>query len=354
MKTKRIVVKIGTHVLTKDTKTLDRSVIQSIADVVGILNKKDIDVVVVSSGAVAAGSEILKSAKIKASREAKAAVGQIKLMQAYEHAFAKYKKNVGQVLLTRSDFRNRTSYENAYKTLIKLLEQSIIPIINENDVTTTHELSFGDNDSLATYTAISLEATHLFFMTNQDGLFDDDPNTNTEAKLIPEVENAESLYQSLPKRESSTLGLGGIISKVKSARLAASAGIETWITNGFDTENICKILGGKHIGTRFVPQKSLLSPRERWMLCANSVNARLSIDHGAAEALRDRKSLLAVGVKKVSGTFSARDIVEIVQTDGVVVGFGVINYSADEIRYALTSEKKLNREVIHTNNLRLI
>ena len=351
MQTKRVVIKIGTHVLTRDTETLNRDMIQSIASTVHVLGGLGVEVVLVSSGAVAAGTEVLGK---NVGREVRAAVGQVKLMEVYESAFAEYNTNVGQVLLTRSDFRNRSSYENARATLTKLLEQHIVPVINENDVTTTHELSFGDNDSLAAYTAIALGASHLFFLTNQEGLFDSDPHENPKASLIANVENIETVYQSVPRGISSSLGLGGIFSKVKAARLATSAGVETWIMSGFDIGNVVRVLGGEHIGTRLAPQQSSPSPRERWILCANNADARLVVDVGAARALRERKSLLAVGVRRALGSFNSQDIVEIIAGDGNTIGYGVTNYGAEEIRSAISGKAKLDREVIHTNNLRLI
>ncbi len=352
-----IVIKVGTNVLTANGEKLNRKIIKYIVSQVVELLRQGYQIILVTSGAVAAGKEVVSLSKIKEiiKRQIYAAIGQARLMHEYEQLFRSSQVQVGQALLTRQDFCDRTLYDNVLHTLEGLLANNIVPIINENDVTTTHELSFGDNDVLAANAAVALDASKLILLTNQDGLMTANPDVkNSGTKLIKEVTDVKEVLSFVSQDAASTGGIGGMFSKVKAAQIAMSAGITVWIINGLNPKNIQAVVKGENEGTKFIPQKITLAAKDRWILCAKNANAGIIIDDGAVLALKKRKSLLMVGVRKVLGSFKEKEIIEVVDQKKRTIGYGVVNYSSMKITEALKTPQILKREVIHTNNLKLI
>lgn len=357
---KRLVVKLGTHVLTANRQALNREIIKKTVAEIAQLQDQGWQIVLVTSAAVAAGREVADFSTIKdrlVEKQMYASVGQARLMNEYESAFAGHKITVGQALLCREDFQDRRRYDNALRAILGLLRHQVVPIINENDVTSVDELSFGDNDTLAAITAIAIEASHLIILTNQEGLLREDPGSSGVKKnKIPVVEKVEGKFLEIPLTGSSqsALGVGGMISKVRAASLAASAGVKVWIANGLKPENLPAILVGENIGTSFIPSSNNVTARQRRLLCAQKADAAIIVDDGAVRALKNRKSLLMVGVKEIAGDFSAREIVKIIDGKERIAGFGIVNFSAQALKKALSSPRSLPREVIHADYLRLL
>jgi glutamate 5-kinase len=353
-----IIIKVGTHILTANGSKLNRSLLSSLVEQLIGLKKNGFKPVLVSSGAVAAGKEVMDLSdkdETTTKKQIHAAVGQARLMHEYEKSFREHGVNVGQALLTRDDFKERSRYDNALRTLKGLISNDIVPIINENDVVAVHELSFGDNDVLAVAAAIALDASKLLLLTNQEGVMTENPETaGNNAKLIEVVKDAQEIFALISDDTISTHGIGGMYSKVNAAQIAASAGIPSWIANGLEPTNISKIVSDKKVGTKFVPSKTKLSARDRWILCAKNTSAGVIVDEGAAEALKNRKSLLMVGVKSVQGSFEKKEIIEVVGKDKQIIGFGITNYSSGDLVNALDDPKSLKREVIHVDNLRIL
>lgn len=357
---KRIVIKLGTNVLTANAARLNRALIHDIAAQVAALRRLGWQVALVTSGAVGAGREVADlshfSNKIVA-RQMYAAIGQSRLMHEYEIAFRKYNLAVGQALITREDFQDRGRYENYVTVLKAMLVFGAVPIINENDVISVHELSFGDNDLLAAATAIGLESSYLILLTNQEGLLTDDPKkAGSQAVRIPVVKRADESFHdiNLSRASVSTLGVGGMLSKVNAAQLAAGAGVTVWIANGLKPQNISDIVAGKDVGTKFLPQKTEINAKDRWILCSKNVNAAVVIDKGAVWALKSKKSLLMVGVKDVLGSFAKKEIIEVLDEKRETIALGVANYPSDKLIKALSAPRTITREVIHVDNLRLL
>ncbi|MFA6391124.1 MAG: glutamate 5-kinase [Patescibacteria group bacterium] len=352
-----IIVKVGTNILTANGDKLNRSLIRNLVKQLVELHNMGYKSVLVTSGAVAAGKEITKLSDNMESitqRQIYAAVGQARLMHEYEKLFQKLGVVVGQALLTREDFADRTRYDNALRALYGMINNNIVPIINENDVVTVEELSFGDNDVLAAATAIALNADKLLLLTNQEGVMTANPEKNKrDAKLIRNIKDVNEIFSAISDNSSSTHGIGGMHSKVNAAQLSANAGIPTWIANGLHPENITAIINGKKIGTNLIAKVSKLSEKERWILCAKNASAGIIIDDGAAQALLKKKSLLMVGVKKIRGCFDKKEIVEVVDRRENIVGYGITNYSSDELTKALDRPHSLKKEVIHINNLHI-
>ncbi|MBU1166953.1 glutamate 5-kinase [Patescibacteria group bacterium] len=353
----RVIIKVGTNVLTNDSDELDYNVINSLTEQISSLKKKDFQVVLVASGAVAAGKKVLPQNNVKdhiTKRQIFAAVGQIPLNQALTTSFEKNKITSAQVLLTRNIFVTRDNYDKIINVLDGLLTQEVVPIINENDVVSLNELSFGDNDALAASLSIMLDAEKLLILSNIDGLYDRDPEEK-ESQLISEVNNIDRAINKMCSEKTSRSGLGGMLSKVKSIRLATRAGVESFIIRGKKEEVITKTVQGHNQGTRFTQQKNVkLDARDRWLLIAQDKTARLQVDDGAREALKKRKSLLAVGIVSIHGNFEPNTIVEIVDKQKELIGYGLTIYSSKELQEALTKKKRLAKYVIHADNLTTI
>lgn len=346
---RRLVVKVGSSSLAGPSGKLDDTQVRALADQVAGVRTAGASCVVVTSGAIAAGLEPLGFARRPsdmASLQAAASVGQGILMHAYQRAFAKRKIQVGQVLLTQEDFVRRKSYVNAHAALERLLTLGVVPIVNENDTVATEEIRFGDNDRIAALVAIMVHADLLVILSDVDGLYDDDPRTH-KARLLSTVEDLSHVR---PGKASSTLGSGGITSKLEAIRVATSAGTSVIVANGRAPHVVTRALAGQEIGSLIGPARRRGSHRKLWIEFALSPRGRIVVDAGARAALqRGGTSLLGVGVTGKTGDFEIGDVVEIADADGAVFARGLTNYGSAEIPGALGA-----REVIHADSLVLL
>jgi len=360
----RIVVKIGSNILTDKTGGLNHKRVSSIASDISGACAAGYEVVIVSSGAVAAGMKKLglteKPRDIRL-KQAAAAVGQSSLMWGYEKSFGHFKKKVGQVLLTREDFSDRMRYLNSRNTLITLLSYGIIPVINENDTVATDEIKFGDNDHLAALVAGLIDAERLIILSDVDGLYSSDPRTNAKAAIIPYVNKITPELEAMAGGAGSVVGTGGMYSKVLAAKKATAYGIGVNIISGNKKGAILSLLNGGHIGTEFKPQSRKISSKKGWIAYAIKPKGSLYIDDGAVRAiLKSGKSLLPSGIVTVEGVFDTGDAVYCVDLNGNRVAKGIVNYSSQDterIKGRKTPDiepllgYKYSDEIIHRDNL---
>jgi len=367
---KRIVVKFGTSLLTAGTKQLNPARMTDLVTQLARVRLNGGELVAVSSGAIAAGREKLGlTRKVKGIpyKQVLASVGQSRLMNIYERLFGEHNLTVAQALLTKADLLDRAGYLNTRNTLLALLELGVISIVNENDVVAVDEIQenkFGDNDNLSAMVANLIDADLLLIMTDIAGLFTADPNVHPEAKLIPVVKKIDKNIESLVSGSTSGLGTGGMVTKIEAAKLATASGVTVVIADGRLLDVIERVAGGEAIGTRFLPLHTGLDSRARWMLSGLSTRGQVTIDSGAAAALKKYpRSLLAAGIVQVNGSFERGDIVEIMDAQGVKIACGICNYAAGEIekikgKHSDEIVKKLGPgaapEVVHRNNLVMV
>jgi glutamate 5-kinase len=329
-----VVVKLGSSIVARDDGELRTEVLDSVCKQVAALERGGERLVMVTSGAIARGIRLLDlPARPRAMDELQAAsaIGQGDLFRAYEGRLAAADVRSAQVLLTASDIAARTNYLNARRTLRRLLDWSVVPVVNENDTTATDEITFGDNDFLSTQVAILLDARLLVLLTDIDGLHTADPRTDPGASLVEEVTDFGELQGLEIGERTSPFGLGGMRSKGAAAEMASEAGIPAVICNGTVDGTLSTAAAGQRIGTRFAAQPSKASSFKLWLKYAKPTHGRLAVDEGAARVLRERgSSLLPVGITDVEGSFEAGDAVEVV-SDGTVIGKGIVNYSAAEV-----------------------
>ncbi len=360
---KRVVIKVGSGVITASSG-LNIEVMNNLASNICWLWERGVEVLLVSSGAIAAGMKKLGFSKRPVSlsaQQAIAAVGQSDLMFFYEKVFSQFNKKVAQVLLTKEDISHRQRYLNARNTIFTLLSWKIQPIINENDTVTVDEIKFGDNDNLSALVAKLTESELLINLTNIDGLFDKDPRIHKDATLIRVVENVTKKLLEGAGKIPGVLGTGGMLSKVKAAHQLAVGGIPTIIANGLKQDIIKKIFSGEEEGTFFLPHESGLSCKRHWIAFAKAPKGSLIIDRGAEKAIMENgKSLLPAGIKEVKGKFDRGDSVIILNEDKKELAIGIVNYSSSDIKKisGLKSsdiekvvEFKYADEVIHRDNL---
>jgi len=330
-----VVVKLGSSIVADDAGELRMGVLEALSDEIAARHQAGDSVVVVTSGAIARGMRLMELPMRPTAMEelqAASAVGQGKLYRTYDELLQERDVRSAQVLLTFFDMSARMHYLNARHTLQTLLRWRVVPVINENDTTTTDEISFGDNDFLAAQVAILIGADLLVLLTDTGGLYSADPRHDPDARRVEEVRSLEELESYDIGLSSSPLGSGGMRSKVVAAEMATAAGIPVTITSGVDREAVAAALVGEPSGTRFHPQEGRVSSFKLWLKYAKPTHGRLVVDEGAELALRERgTSLLPVGVLDVEGEFEAGDAVE-VRCDGRAVGKGIVNYSAAELR----------------------
>lgn len=363
MLTQRIIVKLGTSVLTGGTKQLNRQRMLEIVQQVARLYQDGHEMIVVSSGAVAAGRERLNFPDLGRSVPAKqmlSAVGQGRLMRVYTDLFDIFEVPVGQVLLTRDDLDDRARYLNIRDTLLTMIEQRVVPVINENDTTATHEIRVGDNDNLSALVANLLEADFLVLLTDQPGLFTADPRRNADARLIPQVDHIDEATWALAGGAGTSVGTGGMVTKIQAAQLASRSGVTTIIAGGREPDVLARIVRGETIGTRFEPVNSHLESRKRWLL-ADSPAGALHVDAGAAQKLvKGGASLLPVGMVSVDGEFSRGATVAVIAPDGRKIAHGLTSYTSVESRRLCGAQSTRIPEilgysygdaVIHRNNM---
>ncbi len=331
----RWVIKIGSALLTNDGKGLDCALMQTWVDRMVALRERGIEVVIVSSGAVAEGMTRLGwSVRPESVHElqAAAAVGQMGLVQAWESRFQQHQLHTAQVLLTHDDLSDRKRYLNARSTLLTLLGFGVVPVVNENDTVVTDEIRFGDNDTLAALVANLVEADRLLILTDQDGLFDADPRSNAGANLIREARASDPAIARVAGG-GGLLGRGGMATKVRAGKLAARSGAITTIASGRSPQVLIELADGQGPGTTLLPDTSPMNARKQWLAGHLQMRGRLVLDAGAVTRLRDGgSSLLPVGVVDVFGQFSRGEMVACEDEQGERVGCGLVNYDAADAR----------------------
>lgn len=364
----RIVVKAGTALLNGGTDHLDLQVMSNLVNQVAQLHSSGYELLFVTSGAMAAGRHALTSHQKKHGiphRQVQAAVGQSILMHTYQNLFAAHNLTIAQALLTRTDIADRQGYLNIRNSLLAILDMGVLPIINENDVVAIEEIAgekFGDNDTLSALVSNLIDADLLVMLTDMDGLYTGDPDIDTEARLIPRVNQIDKAIMDLTSAEKiDSWGRGGMRSKLEAARMSASWGIPVVIANGKANNILLEIVSGKSMGTFFSPTANKMESRSRWILSGLSTKGELVVDQGAASVLKTKNtSLLPAGVHEVRGEFSRNDVVLIVDPEDRRIAYGITNYSSSEIviikglRSDLIQEAlgyEYGDEIIHRNNL---
>lgn len=331
---KRLVVKIGSSLLTAQGQGLDTKAIADWVRQIATLRKNGVQVLLVSSGAVAEGMKRMgwkKRPHALYELQAAAAIGQMGLIQTYESFFKEHGIHTAQVLLTHDDLSNRKRYLNARSTLKALLGLEVIPVINENDTVTTDEFRFGDNDSLASLVVNLVEADALILLTDQEGVFDKDPRQHADAVLLDEANASDTELDAMVSAKGGDLGSGGMFTKLRAARLAARSGAVTVIANGSEENIIERLCKGEPLGTLLLSDKEPVVARKQWLASHLQVSGKLVLDDGAVKVLRESgRSLLPVGVSAVEGQFARGEVVSCVDFRGQEIARGLVNYSSVE------------------------
>ena len=331
----KIVIKLGTSVLTGGTPQLDRAHMVELVRQCSFLHKKGRDIIICTSGAVAAGRERLgfpELPNIVTNKQMLAAVGQSKLMFVWESLFDLYGIHVGQMLLTRADVEDRSRYLNARDTLQTLLEHQIIPIINENDAVATAEIKVGDNDNLSALVALLAEADVLLLLTDLPGLFTADPRTHPDAQLIPEVRIIDDSLYKIAGTSVSGLGVGGMSTKLQAADVARRAGVDVIIASGREPNIITRLISGELLGTRFPALETPLDHWKRWIFAGPTPSGSVVVDAGASHALcQQNSSLLPSGILAIEGNFERGDTIRIVSQQRKTLARGITRYSQNEL-----------------------
>ena len=330
-----IVVKLGTSVLTGGTLKLDRAHMVELVRQCAQLRRQGHKVIIVTSGAIAAGREHLgypELPKNMASKQLLAAVGQSRLIQEWESLFGIYGLHVGQMLLTRADLDDRERYLNARDMIVALLDNGIIPVVNENDAVATTEIKVGDNDNLSALVGILAGADKLLLLTDQPGLFTADPRNNPDAELIREVHTIDETLRKIAGGSVGGLGTGGMATKLQAADVARRAGIEVIIAAGSRPDVVADLAEGVSVGTRFLPLESPLESRKRWILAGPPPAGDIVIDQGAAAAVQQRgSSLLSKGITEVKGEFERGEVARIFNAQGELLARGISRYSSKDL-----------------------
>jgi len=362
---KRLVVKVGSALLRDPQGGLREPVVAHIVQQLFTLRRQGHDVLLVSSGAVALGIQVLGEQGMPRTivqQQAAAAIGQSHLIWTYERLFGVFRQQVAQILLTHEDLRSRTRYLNARNTLLTLLQYGVIPIINENDTVSVEEIRFGDNDTLAAMVCNLVDADMLVLLSHLDGLYTADPDLHPEATLMPVVEKIDARIEAMASSATHSTGRGGAASKIRAARVAGANGIHTHIANGVHPDVVLRIVAGDRVGTHiYPPAPTRLSSRKRWIGYALKTRGEIVVNDGAKAALTTQgKSLLPAGVVRVSGDFRFGDPVACVDLAAQRFAQGLVNYSAAELQ-AISGQQtshietilgyKGADEVIHRDNL---
>ncbi|MDE2855854.1 MAG: glutamate 5-kinase [Chloroflexota bacterium] len=363
---KRIVLKLGTSVLTKGGANLNRQRMLELAQQVAALHARGYEIIVVSSGAQTAGRSQLDFPDLGKSVPAKqmlSAVGQSHLMRIYQDLFDIFEIRAAQILLTRDDLSHRLRYLNARDTLETLIEQRIIPIVNENDTIATEEIRVGDNDNLSALVASVVDADLLIILTDQPGIFTDDPRKNPEAALIQNIAQVSDELFALAGGAGSQVGTGGMVTKIQAARIASRSGIETIIASGSEKDVVTRLVAGERIGTRIEAAKDRSESRKRWLL-TDRTQGSVVVDAGAASVLlRGGASLLPVGIREVRGDFERGATLAVLTPEGREIAHGLSNYESADLRKicGVKSSKIVDilgysygDAALHRNNLALL
>ena len=364
---RRVVVKIGSALLTAGGRGLDTSSIGNWVAQMADLRQRGLDMILVSSGSVAEGMSRLgwtKRPHALHELQAAASVGQMGLVRTYESLFEQHGIKTAQILLTHEDLANRQRYLNARGTLLTLLEFGVVPIINENDTVATEEIRFGDNDTLGALVANLLDADLLIILTDQKGLFERNPTIDPTAQLVSEASIDDERLGDMVGESLSGLGRGGMITKLRAGRLASRSGTATLIASGHEPDVIDRLMRGEELGTFLVPGLSPLVARKRWLAGQLKLKGQVTLDDGAVRVLKESgRSLLPIGVTAVSGAFERGDLVACVSRDGLEVARGLVNYGLDDAQ-KLCGQPSQNieallgyvdePELIHRDNLVLV
>ena len=371
--TKRIVVKLGTNILTKNSTNLDMKTIDQITDQISTLNKLGNEILIVTSGAVTAGKQIMISKKSNVDlnnkkisfRQGLAAIGQPELMTAYKKSFNRHNIIISQILLTRDDLNIRKRYLNFRNTLENLLSSKIVPIINENDVVSVDELAgnnFGDNDTLSAMVSNTIDADLLVLLGEVDGFYSSDPFNNPKAKIITKITEITPEIRSYAKDSHDQYGTGGMKSKIEAADLSMSSGIKMVIASGYTKNILIRLNRSEDIGTVFIPKVNRLEARKRWILSGkNNSSGKIIVDMGADAAIKENgNSLLPVGVLDVINSFKRGDIIEVINSKNHSICWGIANYDSLEIIKIKGANSdniesvlghSYGEEVVHRNNM---
>lgn len=357
---KRIVIKIGSSTLTGRGAGLDASAVDRLVDVVADARKRGIEVLVVSSGAIAAGLAPLglhARPKDLSTQQAAASVGQGLLIHRYTESFARYGITASQVLLTTTDVVRRSHYSNAQRALFKLISMGVVPVINENDTVGTSEIRFGDNDRLAALVALLTQADLLVIVSDIDALYDAPPS-DPSAKKISEVKDLNEIANIKLGGAGTGVGSGGMVTKIDAAKISTGAGTAMLLTSAAD---LAKAIKGEEFGTCFYAKENKNNSRALWLAHASASSGKLVLDQGAVKALIEKKvSLLPAGVTSLEGTFDSGDTVDLVDSNGKIIARGIVNFGSDEIpqmlgrstkELAATLGAEFERELVHRDDL---
>lgn len=363
----RLVIKLGTSLLTAGTDHLNLQTMATLVEQITALHWQKAEIVVVSSGAVAAGRHKLGKSQAQhniSHKQVLASIGQSSLMHAYEQLFGWHDIIVAQALLTRADLVSRAGYLNARNTLLALLELRAICIVNENDVVAVEELGesqFGDNDYLSAMVANLVDADLLIILSDINGLYTADPHVSPEARLISRVEKIDSHIESLAGGTISNQGKGGMTTKIEAAKIATSSGVSMVIANGREKDVLIRLARGEPLGTLFPAVSTKLESRKRWMLSGICCRGQLIVDDGAANAItKDNRSLLPAGIREVQGDFQRGEVLEILSLSGKLLGTGIANYSSMDLEKIKSRHSDIilqvlgyeyGEEAIHRNNM---
>ncbi|MEE9426470.1 MAG: glutamate 5-kinase [Methylococcales bacterium] len=364
---KRIVIKIGSSLLTDNGRGLDREAIASWVKQIAELAGQGKQVLLVSSGSVVEGMARLgwkTRPQSLCDLQAAASVGQMGLVQTYESLFQAYQLHTAQILLTHEDLSDRKRYLNARATLLSLLKLKVIPVINENDTVATDEIRFGDNDTLAALVANLVEADVLIILTDQDGLYDKNPVYHDDALLIDQAEANNTSLAAMATGSDSQLGRGGMITKIQAAKLASRSGSATIIASGRENNVITRLLAAEKLGTFLIANDEPLLARKRWLAGQLKVNGKIVLDEGAVKVLEHSgKSLLPIGVETIVGTFNRGELVVCLDQSGREIARGLVNYNSDEVQIIKSKPSQQieellgyagEPELIHRDNLVLM
>jgi glutamate 5-kinase len=363
----RVVVKAGTTLLTRGGDRLNLQVMATLVEQVARLRQEGTEIILVTSGAVAAGRHVLgapREGRGVPFRQVLAAAGQGRLMHSYEQLFEWHQTPVAQALLSRKDLTERQGYLNVRNTLTQLMDLGVVPIVNENDVVAVDELAgefFGDNDNLSAMVANLVDADLLVILGQTEGLFTADPHLDPDATLIPLVERVDETIEAAAGGSWQDQGQGGMTTKLEAARLATASGVDMAIASGLAPDAVVRLTRGERIGTFFPAAASKMESRKRWMLSGLSTKGRIVVDDGAAKVLRSRNvSLLPAGVTRVDGTFVRGDIVAVLDVDRNEIAAGITNYGSadvDRIKGRQSGEvegllgHQYGDEVVHRSNM---
>lgn len=363
----RIVIKVGTTTITKADGQIDLARLEGLASEALTLRQRGKQVLIVTSGAVGAGSTKLgltHKPRTVWEKQAAAAVGQAVLMHHYDVAFSKHGLTVAQILLTREDVTDRRRYLSARNTILLLVEMGVVPVINENDTVTSEEIKFGDNDTLSALVAALVDADLLILLSDIDGLYTGDPRHDPASRLVPVVTELTPEVWSWAGKTRSTYSIGGMMTKLKAADIAMKSGTIMVIADGSLPDPCVRIASGDRIGTLFLPQPKRLSRRQQWIAFGPRVHGRIVIDDGAKDAIVNAgKSLLPGGIVSVEGSFTEGSVVVIVDQDGREIGRGIVNYPSGDIKRIAGHKSaeieellgyRYSDEVVHRDNMSVI